>query len=200
MASPFKFFRKYSSGIMIVMVILSMLLFTMDGLFSDPGQNLWLLGFLLGGAVFAVAGIGQGKWLQWGIGGAVMGALLGLILPAFVDTGGLKTSLGVISQDEMYDLETRRAIANRFMQEATESSFGSGTARFATLFGFGHSTSREDVIFGKMMRAEADRLGIQVDAPMVKEYLAENTGNKLTKSAYLEIRNSLNYEGRPLTE
>ena len=59
MASPFKFFRKYSSGMMIILVILSMLLFTLTDLFSDPGKNLWLLGLLLGGTVFGVAGVGQ---------------------------------------------------------------------------------------------------------------------------------------------
>lgn len=200
MASPFKFFRTYSSGIMIVMVILSMLLFTMDGLFSDPGQNLWLLGLLLGGAVFGVAGIGQGKWLQWGIGGAVLGALLGLILPSFTENGGLSTALGVISEDDMQEMEMRRAIANRFLMQATEESFGAGTARFAPLFGFNHRSNREDVVFGRMMRAEAERLGITVDPTMVKEYLARCTSDKLTKSSYLKIRNSLNYEGRPLSE
>ena len=200
MASPFKFFRTYSSGIMIVMVILSMLLFTMDGLFSDPGQNLWLLGLLLGGAVFGVAGISQGKWLQWGIGGAVLGALLGLILPSFTESGGLSTALGVISEEDMQEMELRRAIANRFLMQATEESFGAGTARFAPLFGFNHRSNREDVVFGRMMRAEAERLGITVDPTMVKEYLARCTSDKLTKSSYLKIRNSLNYEGRPLSE
>ena len=70
MASPFDFFRKRQAGMMVVMVILSMLLFTLDALFTQQGANFWLLGLLLGGAVFGVAGVGSGKWLSWGIGGA----------------------------------------------------------------------------------------------------------------------------------
>ena len=63
---------------MIVLVILAMLAFTLNDLFTQEGIQLWLLGLLLGGAVFGVAGIGSGRWLQWGIGGAVLGVLLGL--------------------------------------------------------------------------------------------------------------------------
>ena len=94
MASPFSFFRKYSAGMMVVLVILSMMLFTLTDLFMDPNANLWLLGILIGGAVFGIAGFGQGRWLQWGIGGALLGAALGYILPAFVQEGGMETSTG----------------------------------------------------------------------------------------------------------
>ena len=44
---------------MVVMVILSMMLFTMDGIFSDTSANLWLLGMLIGSAAFGIAGIGS---------------------------------------------------------------------------------------------------------------------------------------------
>lgn len=198
MASPFTFFRKYSGGMMIVMVILSMLLFTLTDLFSDPSRNLWLLGLLVGGAVFAVAGLGQGRWLQWGLGGAVLGTVLGYILPGFVSESGLSTRLGVIDETAIQDLELRRAIANQVMIRATEECFGEGTGRFATLFGFGHG-SREDVIFGKLMRAEADRLGIEVSDEMVGDYLKRATNDKLTQESYLRIRDGLGYRGQPLT-
>jgi|GEM_PF-388986 len=200
MASPFKFFRKYSSGMMIILVILSMLLFTLTDLFSDPGKNLWLLGLLLGGTGFGVAGAGQGRWLQWGLGGAAFGTLLGFILPGFVEDSGLSTSLGVISVEEMQDLEMRRAVANQMMMQATEASFGQGTARFATLFGFGHGSNREDVVFGKLMRAEADRLGIAVDSSMVNDYLMRATSEKLTTSDYVTIRNNMSYNRKPLND
>ncbi|MEZ6127156.1 MAG: hypothetical protein R3C59_00575 [Planctomycetaceae bacterium] len=200
MASPFKFFRKYSGGMMIVMVILSMLLFTMTDLFSDPGRNLWLLGLLIGGAVFAVAGIGQGRWWQWGIGGAVLGTLLGVILPEFVQGGGvINTSLGVITRDDMDDMRIRRSLANEFVAQATEACFGQGTRQFATYFGFDHEMN-EDVVLGRLLRAEADRLGIVVDSRMVGDYLKRITSDKLTAEDYVGIRNSLTYDRAALTE
>jgi hypothetical protein len=189
MASPFKFFRKYSGGMMIVMVILSMLLFTLTDLFSDPGKNLWLLGLLLGGAVFGIAGAGQGRWLQWGLGGAALGVILGLILPEFVQGNGvLNTSLGVITNEEMQDLHVRRQIANQFVVGATEASFGPNTGRFATQFGFGDGGNR-DVLFGKLLRAEAEELGITVDNRMVGDYLKRITSEKLTAEDYVKVRN-----------
>ena len=200
MASPFKFFRKYSGGMMIVMVILSMLLFTMADLFSDTAANLWLLGLLLGGAVFGIAGIGQGRWLQWGLAGAVLGTALGYMLPGMVSNSGLRTSLGVIGEQEMMDLEMRRAIANQVMIQATEATFGEGTGRFAQLFGFGQSSNRQDVVFGRLLREEADRVGIVVDDSMVAAYLKRATGDKLTTDAYVKIRNNLSYNGRPVDD
>ena len=185
---------------MIVMVILSLFLFTLTDLFMDPSANLWLLGILIGGAVFGIAGIGQGRWLQWGIGGALLGAALGFILPGFVGGGGLNSSLGVIDEEEVYDLETRRYVANQFIVAATEASFGEGTGRFATLFGFGHNSNREDVIFGKLMRAEADRLGITVDKKMVVDYLNRVTSDKLTEDDYIETRNKLVYKNKQLDD
>jgi hypothetical protein len=206
MASPFKFFRKYSSGMMIVMVILSMLLFTLDSLFSDTSANLWLLGLLAGGVVFGIAGVGQGRWLQWGLGGAALGAVLGFVLPGFVEDGGLSTSLGVIDEEEMFDLEMRRSIANQFVMQASEAVNGEQFGRqFAKLFGFGHQSNREDVIFGKLMRAEADRIGITVNKDMVNEFLksipVEMLGSRmLTEDAYVKIRNGLSYNRKSMND
>ncbi len=200
MASPFKFFRKYSGGMMIIMVILSMLLFTLTDLFMDPSANLWLLGILIGGTVFGIAGIGQGRWLQWGLGGALLGAALGFILPGFVQGSGLSTSLGVIDEDEMIELEKRRYAANQFLGRAMEESFGEGTARFASIFGFGHQSIREDVIFGRLLRAEADRLGITVDETMVRDYLSNSMNDKLTKEGYVNARNAIAFDGAQLDD
>ncbi|MDG1897118.1 MAG: hypothetical protein P8J37_19660 [Fuerstiella sp.] len=201
MASPFKFFRKYSSGMMIVMVILSMLLFTLDSLFSDTSANLWLLGLLAGGAIFGIAGVGQGRWLQWGLGGAALGAVLGFVLPGFVEDGGLSTSLGVIDEEEMFDLEMRRSIANQFVLQASEAVYGEQFGRqFARLFGFGHQTNREDVIFGKLMRAEADRIGITVNRDMINDHLKKITSEMLTEDQYVNIRNSLSYNRKSMND
>ena len=81
MASPFKFFRKHQAGMMVVLVILAMLVFTLDALFAQQGANFWLLGLLVGGAAGGVAGISSGRWLHWGIIGAFLGTAMGVILP-----------------------------------------------------------------------------------------------------------------------
>ncbi|MEO2025295.1 MAG: hypothetical protein ABGZ23_05365, partial [Fuerstiella sp.] len=201
MASPFKFFRKNASGMMIVMVILSMLLFTLDSLFSDTAANLWLLGLLVGGIVFGIAGVGQGRWLQWGLGGAALGAVLGYVLPGFVDGGGISTSLGVIDEEEQFDLEVRRSVANQFVVQASEAVYGEQFGRqFARLFGFGHRTNREDVIFGKLMRAEADRIGITINDDMVNDYLKSITSEMLKEEAYVKIRNGLSYNRKSMND
>ncbi|MEZ6122365.1 MAG: hypothetical protein R3C49_04225 [Planctomycetaceae bacterium] len=184
---------------MIVLVILAMLLFTLDSLFSDSELNLWLLGLLLGGAVFGVAGIGQGRWLQWGIGGAILGTVLGYVLPGFLAPGGISTSFGVLEDKEINDLASRRVVANQFMMQATEASFGQGMAQFAPLFGFGYDGAR-DVILGRLLREEARRLGITVDKSMVGDYLKRATSEKLTSEDYVAIRNNLAYQGRAITD
>lgn len=200
MASPFSVFRKYSGGLMIILVIVSMFVFTLDSLFMDSSANLWLLGILVGGAVFGIAGIGQGRWLQWGVGGAILGAALGFILPGFTQQGGIDSTLGVIDEEDIYDLQVRRGVANRFIVGITEAALGEGTAQFARTFNLGRSSEREDVIFGKLMRAEADRLGITVDQRMVQEYLNQITGEQLTKEAYIETRNALGYRNRAVDD
>ena len=78
MATPLGFLRKNSTGLMVILVILSMLVFTLDSLFSSESQQLWLLGLLAGGAIFGISGIKQGKWLPWDIGGAALGCVLGI--------------------------------------------------------------------------------------------------------------------------
>ena len=71
MATPFTFFRKNQQSLMVVLVVLAMLIFTMDAAFSARENQFVLLGVLVGGAIFAIAGVGQGRWVQYGIGGAV---------------------------------------------------------------------------------------------------------------------------------
>lgn len=199
MASPFSFFRKHQAGMMVVLVILAMLVFTLDALFTQSGANFWLLGLLLGGAVFGVAGVGSGQWLQWGIGGGILGALLGLILPGF--TGPLPVAAGsfLLERAEFDEMGQRRAIANRFLARATEEAFGEGTARFARQFGFRHSPA-EDLMFGRLLTEEAKELQISVTDQMVSDYVNESTGDKLTAEGFAKARKALSYDQKPVTD
>lgn len=180
---------------MVVMVILSMMLFTMDGIFSDTSANLWLLGMLIGSAAFGIAGIGSGRWIQWGIGGAILGTVLGLVLPGFAAGGGVSSTIGTFDQARIEDLGTRRSIANQFMGQVNPMARFQGPS-----FGFGQQNINLDLIFGSLMRAEADELGIAVDHSGVETYLKEVGQGELTEEKYLTLRNSMSYQGKPLDE
>lgn len=175
---------------MVVMVILSMMLFTMDGIFSDTSANLWLLGMLIGSAAFGIAGIGSGRWIQWGIGGAILGTVLGLVLPEFAAGGGISSTIGTFHEARIRDLGTRRDIANRLINQVNPGA----------RFNYGHRNQNLDLIFGSLMQAEADELGIAVDAEGVSKYLSTISGDTLTEETYLAARNSMSYQGNPLDE
>ncbi|MCA9038314.1 MAG: hypothetical protein KDA91_24480, partial [Planctomycetaceae bacterium] len=205
MASPFTFFRKNQQSMMVALVILAMMAFTLDSVFASRDSQFTMLGVMLGAAICGIAGIGQGKWIQYGIGGAILGGLCGWIMPRYLRSPAdgepiIATSLGVFDNKRIYDLQIQRGIADQFMARAFESSFGEGTAQFATRFGFGHQNQREDLIFGEIMRSEADKLGIVVTDDMVSSYINSQTSNKLTGEAFAKIRTSLSIEGQKISE
>ncbi len=199
MASPFEFFRKNQASMMVVLIILAMLAFTLGDLFTQRGTNFWLLGMLLGGAVFAIAGIGSGRWLQWGIGGAVLGTLLGIVLPDFNKPAPiLDTKIGLVEQEQLHDWTERRIVANNFMQLAHSEAFGPpGPENFSRRpwqFQFGHSSVEEDVVFGSLLNEEASNLGITVSDGMVSAFINEHTEDKLSQEGFAKARRSLKYQ------
>lgn len=199
MASPFKFFRKHQAGMMVVLVILAMLVFTLDALFTQQGANFWLLGGLLGGAVFGIAGIGSGRWLQWGLGGAALGVVMGLVMPFFTKPPGVvATKFGIIEQEDLQDMIERRNVANGFMMMAKESAFGAFARQLPPQFSFQHSTQREDVLFGRLMSEEANALGISVSDDMINTFINQQTADKLTGEAFGKARQALTYKGSPV--
>ena len=201
MTSPFQFFRKHRTGMMVVMVILSMLIFTLDALFTAEGANFWLLGLMVGGAVFGVFGVGSGRWLQWGIGGAILGALMGVLLPDFVRPDGLiDTKFGVIGHAELNELQEERRVAKQFMAMVTEETIGQGASRFARHFVFNQPNIEYELLFGKIMQEEADKLGIVVTNDMVNDYINENTLNKLTGKTFSQARRSTTFGRKSLDE
>lgn len=186
---------------MVVLVILAMLAFTLGDLFTTQGTNLWLLGLLLGGVVFGVAGISSGRWLHWGIGGAVVGAILGLVMPDFTQPAGvIATSFGIIEQEELQDLSERRGVANGFMMLATEEAYGPGARQFAFQFQFGHSTVREDLLFGRLMSEEARALGITVTNDMVETFINKQTDDRLSRESFAKARSALLYQNKPVLD
>jgi hypothetical protein len=203
MSSPFTFFRRNQHVTMVGVVILAMMAFTLDAVFSQEGSHYVMLGLLMGGIIFAFVGISRGRWIQYGIGGAVLGALCGWILPAYVTSPSeiVRTStIGVFDNKRISELMMRRSVANVFMQQAFEKSIGPGMSRFAPQFQFYSDNVEDDLTFGEIMRAEADELGIVVTDRMVSDYINKRTDEKLTAAAFAEIRTNLNLRGTVVTE
>jgi hypothetical protein len=203
MSSPFTFFRRNSHVTMVAVVILSMLAFTLDTLFSDRGTHFVLLGVLVGAMIFSFFGISRGHWIKFGIAGGVLGAACGFIFPKIVNpkSGFYQDSaLGYFDEKRMMDLQLQRNIPNMFMQHAFEKAIAPGTAMYAPQFGFGHEAGTDDLTFAEMMRAEADSLGIVVTDKMVSDWINKQTQEKLSRAAFAEIRQKLNFGTGPISE
>ena len=203
MSSPFSFFRRNQHVTMVGVVILSMIAFTIGDMFSGEGQHYVLLGLMMGGIIFAFAGVSRGRWVQYGIAGAVLGAVCGWVLPSWISPANavVRTStLGNFDEKRISQLMLQRSVANVFMQQAFEKTIGPGMGRFAPQFEFYPDNVEDDLTFGELMRAEADELGIVVTDTMVSDYINKRTQDKLTAATFAEIRTNLNLRGTVVSE
>ena len=196
MSSPFSFFRRNQHVTMVAVVIMSMLAFTLDTLFSDRGTHFVLLGILVGTMTFSFFGIRHGHWIKLGIAGGILGAVCGFVFPKILNpsTGFFQDSaLGHFDEKRMMDLQLQRNIPNMFMRNAFEKAIAPGTAMYAPQFGFGHEIATDDLTFAEMMRDEADKLGIVVTDKMVSDWINRQTQEKLSREAFADIRENLNF-------
>ena len=202
MSSPFTFIRRNMHVMMVGIVILSMMAFTLDTVFAQRDSQFVMLGLMLGGIIFAFAGIGRGRWIQYGIAGAVLGAVCGWVLPGVISPSNVyvrTSTIGAFDNKRISALMNRRNIANVFMQQAFEKSIGPGMGQFAPQFRFYTNSDEDDLTFGELMRAEADKLGIVVTDAMVSDYINSRTDEKLSAAAFAEVRSSLNFGGSPVS-
>ena len=194
MSSPFTFIRRNMHVMMVGIVILSMMAFTLDTVFSQRDSQFVMLGLMLGGIIFAFAGIGRGRWIQYGIAGAVLGAVCGWVLPGVISPSNVyvrTSTIGAFDNKRISELMNRRTIANVFMQQAFEKSIGPGMGQFAPQFRFYTNSDEDDLTFGELMRTEADKLGIVVTDAMVSDYINSRTDEKLSAAAFAEVRSTL---------
>ena len=202
MSSPFTFFRRNQQVTMVSIVILSMVAFTISDMMTQQTNHFVTLGALLGGIVLAFAGISRGRWIQYGLGGALCGGLLGWILPGFVaspDGFYQSSTLGGFDDERIRNLYTQRSIANSFMAQAFGKVYGAGTEQFAPQFRY-YPTVQDDAIFGELLRAEAKELQIVVTDKMVSDYINQATDGRLSAKMFAEIRTGLNLGGLPVSE
>lgn len=203
MSSPFSFFRRNQHVTMVAIVILSMVAFTISDMMTQDVNHFVTLGVLLGGAVMAFLGISRGRWLQYGIAGAIAGGLLAWALPGFFGATGefyQTSALGAFDAERIRELHLRKTIANSFLEKAFAKAFGAGTERFAPRFDPYYPTVEDDAIFGELLRAEAEEMGIVVTDQMVSSYINSNTGDKLAEKDFVDIRNELSIAGRRVSE
>ena len=202
MSSPFTFFRRNQQVTMVSIVILSMVAFTISDMMTQQTNHFITLGVLLGGIVMAFAGITRGRWIQYGIGGALCGGLLGWILPGLVSApaGFYQTSsLGAFDDERIRTLYTQRNIANSFLSQAFGKVYGDFAAQYAPQFRY-YPTVEDDAIFGELLRAEARDLSIAVTDKMVTDYINEATDGRLSVKAFAEIRTGMNLAGQQVSE
>ena len=179
---------------MVIITGLAMISFVLFGAVDDP-RNMpttlvaIFLAAIVGGG-FWVAGLGNGKSAEWGVTGAILGALMGIALavytreqPAAVLTGGN------LSRQEMTSLQMQRNLATQFMQQALVRT-KSPQAQFFQGFQLLPDPAR-DVVFSEILSREADRLGIALPEGAVVEYINDQTNKKMTKELFSEIRETL---------
>ena len=203
MNTPFTFFRRNSQVMMVAVVILSMLAFTLDMLFSDSGTHFVLLGLLLGAMIFSFFGISRGQWVKFGIAGAVLGAVCGFVFPKIVSPAAgfyQDSALGHFDDQRMMELQLQRNIPNNFLQYAFEKAIAPGMGMYAPQFNFRQQDALDELTFTEMMRAEADSLGIVVTDKMVSNWINKATQEKLSREDFAEIRQKLNFGDGPISE
>jgi hypothetical protein len=206
MSSPFTFFRSNQTMFMAAIVILSMVAFTLGDLFDQQGgANFLLLGVMIGSIVFAFSGLTNGRWLVYGIVGAVLGGFCGWLLPNVVSPANeavMNSKLGAFTNKRVTELIQKRSLANQFISTAFDKAFGAGIRQFYSppQFGYFPQNVQDDMAFGELLRAEADELGIVVTDSMVSDYINNATMQRLTAKDFADARKSLMLPTGPVTE
>jgi len=180
---------------MVGVVIMSMVAFTIGDLMSQQSNQFVALGVLLGGAIMAFAGLRHGKWLSYGFAGALLGGILGWMAPSSISGSSSfyqeALRIGDFDDDRIRNLARNRSIANSVVARGFAAAYGEGMERFAPQFGFGYPSLEEEMMFGEILRAEADELQIVVTNEMVSNYINETLDGRLSEENFVEIRNSL---------
>ena len=198
MASPFSIFRKHQKSLMVVLVIGSMIAFTGESLFTADGPAGTLLGLLLGLGLALVAGFQFGRPMEYAIGGAIIGAVLGFAAPKFISGGGIQSELGVFDEQRMTDMISKRTAANSFVGALRRKAVGFDIG--GAPFTLAYQDIQLDTMLGEVLRAEADEMGIYIDDDAVNEFINKETMDRLKPEDFVDIRSQLNINNMPVSE
>ena len=207
------FFRRNLKPIMAALTLMSMISFVFLDDTMKAGTTFLvplILAALFGGGAF-VWGTRRDKQNEYGMMGAVVGAVLGLVITTFGerDTSEQPPIAG-LNQREIANLKNRRETANRILGEIYRKShpipeqfrkagpFGQqfydmqlARALDQIQFKFGNEDFEKDVIFGDLLRREAIRLGINVNDDAVTDFMKMISDQNLTKEMFKEIKQQL---------
>ena len=203
------FFRRNLKPLMAALTLMAMITFVFDD--SMRGDNTTLvpviLAILFGGGAF-VWGARRGKQKEYLAMGALVGAVLGLIVMFFGnrDTQEQPPIAGLKARD-IANLRSRRETANRIVgliyrkshpipeQFAKAGPFGQQfyqmqmqRALEQIQFTFGNDDFEKDVIFGDLLRREATRLGISVNDDAVTDFIKMVSDQKLSTQDFREVK------------
>jgi hypothetical protein len=162
-ASPFSIFRKYQRVGMAILAIGAMFLFTFDIVIYN--------------------------WRNQSMGGGGSGPV------------AVESTLGNLSSADIGDLMKNRRLANQFLTQAIlKTRFSPEILRLfqqqpqflnqivgQSLFGFGRSTSDEDVAIGWILGQQGRKMGIVVDDIQIEAFLESQTDRKLSTKLFKEI-------------
>lgn len=217
MKSPFAIIRKHQKIMMVITIGLCMFAFIFLGSIEQSGGQgmLPILGVMMGAGVFWVLGNQAGKAGSYTVLGAILGLLLGLLIPRLNTTSAeVATSVRDFSGRELQQLINNRHNANKFMSSAYAETHKMPddpnlSGIFAQLWQRGHQMAQfqltsqkpdEDVIIGYLLRHEAERMGITVSDEYVIEHIQQITTpsalfgqdeGPLSKAEFKDIRANL---------
>jgi hypothetical protein len=206
------FYRRNLKPIMAALTLMAMITFVFDDSMRAGNTTLVpiILAFLFGGGGF-VWGTRKGKQNEYGMMGAVLGAVLGLVVIAF---GGRdpneQATIAGLTQREIANLKNRREIANRILAEIYKKSHpipkqfldaGPIGQQFYQMqlqraleqiqFTFGNDDFEKDVVFGELLRREAKRLGIVVNDDAVSNFIKSVSDQNLSTEDFREVKQAL---------
>lgn len=206
------FFRRNLKPIMAALTLMAMITFVFDDSMRAGNTTLVpiILAILFGGGAF-VWGTRKGKQNEYLAMGALVGAVLGLVVVVF---GGRdpyeQASIAGLSPRDIANLKSRRETANRIVAVIYRKSHpipeqflkaGQFGQQFYQMqmqraleqiqFTFGNDDFEKDVIFGELLRREAARLGISVNDDAVSDFIKMISDQKLSTQDFREVKQEL---------
>ncbi|MCA9043196.1 MAG: hypothetical protein KDA69_02690 [Planctomycetaceae bacterium] len=194
MSSPFALFRKYQRVAMVIITGMAMISFVALGMVNSPqeipGPLMAVFLAMVVGCGMWVAGLNNEKSAEWGVMGAILGALLGLYFSMRMQTAPVAqlSKGGNISREQYDEMAMQRNTANQFMYDAMNRTEAGQFPGFSLLR---DGDNRRDLIFCEILNREADRLKIAVPDKAVMAYLKEVTDKKLTYDVFEKIRQDM---------
>lgn len=200
MSSPFNLFRRHQRLAMVIITGMAMISFVAFGMIdsfrSVPAPLLAVFLAAVVGCGMWVAGLTNGKSSEWGVMGAILGGLLGVLIAVRTqEAPAAQIAGGNLSQEAYYEMQLQRNMANQFMFQAMAKTQQGGFRGFQLL-----PDARRDLVFSELLIREADRLQIAVPDTAVTDFISQMTNKKMTKEIFEEVRKDMRTNDKKLLD